>query len=250
MMSPSAMDCSVRKAGRIGARPCAAATGATGFTLLEMLVGLTLLGVLLILVYSALNLGLRAWDAGEKQVSDASHQRIVQSFLRRELGQVFPVRWRGIVESKIAFEGGKQDIKYVTTLNLGAAIKEGGLQWAHLYLADDEREGVRRKSLFLKREAFDLLAKDWTGLDDAKPTRLVEGVKELEISYLGSENDTTDPKWTGEWNNPARVPLAIKISIKTDLGREVPDLVVALRLGEEAGCYDNAFQRQCGSRRA
>ena len=31
--------------------------------------------------------------------------------------------------------------------------------------------------------------------------------------------------------------------------RDAPPLVVSLRLGEEAGCYDNAFQRQCGARR-
>ena len=222
-----------------------------GFTLLEMLIGLTLLGVLLILIYSALNIGLRAWDTGDQRAGEASHQRIVQSFLRRELGQVFPIRWRGIPESRIAFEGGKKDIKFVTALNLGASVKEGGLQWGHLYLADDTTpDGKRRQSLFLKRESFDLHAKDWSGLDDAKPTRLIEGVKEIEISYFGAENDTTDAKWADEWNLPLRVPLLVKISVKTDLGRDVPDLVVALKLGEEAGCYENSFQRQCPARRA
>jgi general secretion pathway protein J len=224
-----------------------------GFTLLEMLVGLTLLGVLLILIYSALNIGLRAWDTGDQRASEASHQRIVQSFLRRELGQVFPIRWRGIPESKIAFEGVKRELKFVTALNLGAAVKEGGLQWGHLYLADDPEEGVdgrRRQSLFLKREVFDLQAKDWDGLGNAKPTRLIAGVKEIEIAYFGAKNETSDPKWVDEWKQPLRMPLLVKISIKTDLGRDVPELVVALKLGEEAGCYENAFQRQCPARRA
>ena len=151
----------------------------------------------------------------------------------------------------IAAEGGKADIKFVTALNLGASMKEGGLQWGHLYLADDAApDGKRRQSLFLKRESFDLHAKDWSGLEEAKPTRLIEGVKEIEITYFGAENDTTDPKWTDEWNLPLRVPLLVKISVKTDLGRDVPDLVVALKLGEEAGCYENSFQRQCPARRA
>ena len=221
-----------------------------GFTLLEMLIGLTLLGVLLILIYSALNISLRAWDTGDQRASEASHQRIVQSFLRRELGQVFPIRWRGIAESKIAFEGANRELKFVTALNLGASVKEGGLQWGHLYLADDTGpEGIRRQSLFLKREIFDLHAKDWSGLDSVKPTRLIEGVKAIEISYFGAENDTTDPKWADEWTQPLRLPLLVKISIKTDLGRDVPELVVALKLGEEAGCYENAFQRQCPARR-
>lgn len=217
-----------------------------------MLIGLTLLGVLLILIYSALNIALRAWDTGDQRASEASHQRIVQSFLRRELGQVFPIRWRGIAESRIAFEGAKNELRFVTALNLGASVKEGGLQWGHLYLADDNEagpDGKRRQSLFLKRESFDLRAKDWSGLESAKPTRLIEGVKAIEIAYFGAENDTTDAKWADEWSHPLRMPLLVKISIKTDLGRDVPELVVALKLGEEAGCYENAFQRQCPARR-
>jgi general secretion pathway protein J len=221
-----------------------------GFTLLELLVGLTLLGVLMILVYSALNIGLRAWDTGDARAAEAAHQRIVQTFLRREMEQIFPVRWRGIAESRIAFDGAKTEMRFVTSLNLGASAKDGGLQWAHLYVAEDGDGTQSRRSLFLRRDVFDLHAKDWTALDGAKPTRLIAGVKELELSYFGAENENTDPKWTNEWTNPLRVPLLVKIVIKTDSGREPPDLLVALKLGEEAGCYENAFQRQCGARRA
>lgn len=223
-----------------------------GFTLLEMLIGLSLLGVLLILVYSALNVGVRAWDSGDRRVADASHQRIVHAFLRRELAQVFPVRWRGIAEPRIAFEGGKSSVRFVTTLNLGAGTKDGGLQWGELYVAADEDDanGDRARAVFLKREPFDLRAKDWEGLGDAKPVRLFRNVRDIELSYFGAETDIAEPKWTDEWKNPQRLPLLIKVAFKMEPGREVPDLVVSPRLGEEAGCYDNGFQRQCPPRRA
>ena len=222
-----------------------------GFTLLETLVGLTLLGVMLILIYSSLNIGLRAWDTGEKRVSEASHQRVVQSFLRRELNQIFPVRWRGIPESKIAFEGTRDELKFVTTQTLGAAVREGGLQWGHLYVADDQAPGgERRRTLFIKRSAFNLQAGDWDGLDAAKPIALIAGVKAFEIGYYGAESEVADPQWTTDWSNPFRMPQLIKITVQVDNGRDVPPLIVSLRLGEEAGCYDNAFQRQCGPRRA
>ena len=221
-----------------------------GFTLLEMLVGLTLLGVMLILIYASLNVGLRAWDTGEKRVSEAARQRVVQSFLRRELSQLFPVRWRGIPESKIAFEGAKDELKFVTMLTLGASAREGGMQWGHLYLAtDDTPGGERRQTLFIKRSAFNLQAKDWDGVDEAKPIPLVTGVKVFELGYYGAENDTTDAEWKSEWINPLRMPQLIRITLQVDDGRNVPPLIVSLRLGEEAGCYDNAFQRQCGPRR-
>ena len=216
------------------------------FTLLEMLLGLALLGVMLVMIYSALNLGLRAWDTGEARTAESSHLRIVHGFLRRELSQVFPVRWRGIAESKIAFEGGKSEVKYVTALNLDAGLKDGGLQWAHLTIVGDGNA----KALVLKREPFNVLAQDWTGLDDAVPVKLIEGVTDFEFAYFGADSDTSDPAWVSEWTNATRMPLLVRLTIKTANGRPVPDLLVNLKLGEEAGCYDNNFNRQCGSRRA
>ena len=160
------------------------------------------------------------------------------------------MRWRGIPESRIAFEGGKDEVKFVTMLTLGAAAREGGMQWAHLYVASDESPGgERRRTLFIKRSGFNLQAKDWDGVDAAKPIALVEGVKSFEIGYYGAENDTVDPQWTSEWTNPLRMPQLIKLTLQVDNGRDVPPLVVNLRLGEEAGCYENAFQRQSGPRR-
>jgi general secretion pathway protein J len=217
-----------------------------GFTFIEMLLGLALLGVMMILIYNALNLGVRAWDTGDARVTEAAHLRIVQGYLRRELSQVFPVRWRGIAESKIAFEGGKSDLKFVTALNLDAGLKAGGLQWGHLLLADDGRS----KSLYLKREPFDVRAQDWSGLDNATPVKLVEGVTGFDLAYFGADNDTDDPVWTSEWTSALRMPQMIRVNIATASGRSVPPLIVNLKLGEEAGCYDNNFQRQCGSRRA
>jgi general secretion pathway protein J len=219
-----------------------------------MMIGLTLLGMLLVLVYAALNVGVRAWDSGDRKAAEAAHQRIVYAFLRRELMQIFAVRWRGTAEPVIAFEGGTSSLRFVTTLNLGAGFKDGGLQWGELYVAadlDDEAAATEgSKTLFLKREPFDLRAKDWDGLADAKPLRLVRHVKELELSYFGPENDAAEPTWRSEWKQTQRLPLLIKLALKTDDGRTFPELVVAPKLGEEAGCYDTGFQRACPPRRA
>jgi general secretion pathway protein J len=221
-----------------------------GFTLLELLLALGLLAMMMVMIYSALSFGIRSWDTGDARITESAHLRIVDSFLRRELGQVFPVRWRGIPESRIAFEGGKQEIKFVTGLNIGAAPGDGGLQWAHLTLAPDEKNGERFTSLFIQRERFDTFAKSFGELPDSKPVRLIERVKEMEISYFGAENDNTDPQWNNEWSNALRLPQLIKLTIKLENGRNPPPIVVSLRVGEEAGCADTNYARQCGARRA
>ena len=237
---------------------CRSRATSSGFTLLEMLLGLTLLVAMMAMVYGALRLGVRAWDAGDQRVTEAAHWRSVEHFLRRELGQVFPVRWRGVALSQIAFEGTKTDLKYVTGLNLDAGLKTGGLAWSQLRLVDGrETGGVRTYALELNRQSFDIQAKDWSGLTEPSrdainlipPTRLIDGIISMELAYFGAENDIAVADWAETWNFPNRLPQLVRVRFETVRGRSVPDLVFGLRVGEEAGCLEQSFIRQCGPRR-
>jgi len=46
-----------------------------------------------------------------------------------------------------------------------------------------------------------------------------------------------------------RLPQLVRIRVKTAQGTVLPDLVVKLMLGEEAGCLESVYQRQCRPRR-
>ena len=63
----------------------------TGFTLLELVVAITLMGVVLVLLYSGLRLGLNGWDGGEARAEATNRLRLVEEFLRRQLAQSMTV---------------------------------------------------------------------------------------------------------------------------------------------------------------
>jgi general secretion pathway protein J len=230
-------------------------TRSAGFTLIELILAITLLALMMGMVYTALNVGIRAWDAGDARVAQASNWRLAEHFLRRELGQLFPTRWRGTAQPAIALEGTKTSLRYVTSLNLDAAIQNGsagGLQWAELGLGND---GV----LMLNRQPFDSQASSFDGLNQPTreqiaqgnviaPVRLMEAVTALEIAYFGSDNDVGDPTWRDEWRDSTRMPRLIRFTVETSRGRDVPPLIVSPRLGEEAGCLNSNFTRNCGPR--
>lgn len=226
-----------------------------GFTLIELLLAITLLAAMMGMIYAALNVGVRAWDAGDARVAQASNWRLVERFMRRELGQIFPTRWRAVTQPYIAFEGGKTSLRYVTSLNLDAALQNGaagGLQWAELALIEG---GV----LQLNRQAFDIAAQNFDGLVTpgkdqlqsntvARPVRLMDNVTAFEINYFGAETDLAEPTWREEWRDLARLPSLVRLKVETTRGRDVPDMVFALKVGEEAGCLTSNFTRQCGPR--
>jgi general secretion pathway protein J len=227
----------------------------SAFTLLEMLLAITLLAMMMSMIYASLNVGIRAWDAGDSRVAEGSNWRMVERFLRRELGQVFPTRWRGVPQPNVAFEGTQTSLRYVTSLNLDAALQNGsagGLQWAELALVEG---GV----LQLNRQPFDSAAADFGNLaapssDElasntrAAPVKLMDGIRGVEFGYFGADTDLGEPTWRSEWRDVQRLPLLIRLQITNERGRDVPTLVVAPKVGEEAGCLQSNFTRQCGSR--
>ena len=228
---------------------------ARGFTLIEILLVMTLMAAMMGMIYASLNVGIRAWDAGDVRVAQASDWRLVERFMRRELGQIFPTRWRGIVQPYIAFEGTKTTLRYVTALTLDASLQNGaagGLQWAELALADGGILQLNRQPFDSAAQNFDALAspnRDQLSTNPPlQPVRLMDNVTAFEIAYFGEETYITEPTWREEWKDLARLPTLVRIKVETSRGRDAPEMAFALKVGEEAGCLSTNFTRQCGPR--
>ncbi len=217
-----------------------------GFTLIEMVVALVLLGIMMLLLYSGLTFGLRSWDAADANGRRTADRRIAENFLVREISETFPMRFKDPMELKLAFEGAQRRLRFASARPAG--ISAGGLSLVGIEVEDADN-GKRGRNLVMRRAMPDDAAKDFAPLDRAERTVLFENVDSVSFAYFGSENDFTDPKWSDGWDYAGRVPQLIRIRIKVADGSYLPEMVVRLMLGEEAGCLENAYQRVCRPRR-
>jgi len=76
-----------------------------GFTLIEVMVAMMLLGIMMLLLYSGLNFSLRAWNAGDANGRRVADSRVADNFLRREVSEMYPMRWKDPNFLKYAFDG-------------------------------------------------------------------------------------------------------------------------------------------------
>ena len=60
----------------------------SGFTLLELVVAITLMGLVLVMLYSGLRLGLTSWDNGEQRAE--TQRSLNHGFSYRCMGRVSP----------------------------------------------------------------------------------------------------------------------------------------------------------------
>ena len=207
-----------------------------GFTLLELLIGMTLLSLILTLLFGALRLGARSWDRGEQRAEDITQLRTVQGFLRRELGQAFILLWKKGGESRLAFDGAADALKFVVPLP--AQIGGGGLYLLGLELED--AEAGRR--LILKR-AIDPAAKDFSGLAQADSAVLSEHIEKMRIAYFGALSPEAKPGWQDKWDDAQRLPLLVRIQVKQKDGSDWPDLVVPLVVDKGCTVWDPVHRR-------
>lgn len=215
-----------------------------GFTLIELVLAMALLATMMLLLYSGLSFALRSWDAGDANGRRTADRRIGENFLRRELTETFPMRWKDPSTVKVAFAGETQSLRFASSRPAG--ISSGGLSLVGIKVEEDVVK--RSRNLVMRRAMPDDEAKDFKPLDSAEPSILIGGVDSVAFAYFGSVNDFSEPQWTDTWPYPGRVPQMVRVRVKTEDGSPIPDMVVKVMLGEEAGCLENSFQRNCRPR--
>lgn len=202
-----------------------------GFTLLELLISITLLGMILVLLFGGLRLGVRSWDAVQQQVDNLNTVRSVESFLRREMAMAQPYRWKTGTGQRLAFLGERSKVNFVA--QLPARIGGGGLYAISLEIENS----AKGKRLVWRHLPLNPLVQDFAAVSQAPEIILAEAelsaVDDIWLSYFGRANDTAAPVWLDRWELDSRLPLLIKIQVRFANGSEWPDFVVAPLLASE-----------------
>jgi len=216
----------------IAKRRRAAGPAQRGFTLLELLIALTLLGMMLVLLFGGLRLGMRSWDSVQQKVDSLNSVRSVEGFLRNELGRAYPYRWKTTTAPSFAFVGERNKISFVAPLP--SRIGVGGLY--AIALEFEQTSNGRR--LTWKHAPLDPQMKDFSALDSVKEMVLVgtelNAVDDIWLSYFGREKDGAEPRWVDRWDGASTtMPLLIRVQVRFADGSEWPDFVVAPTLNTE-----------------
>ncbi len=202
-----------------------------GFTLLELLISLTLLGLILVLLFGGLRLSIRSWDSVQEKVDNLNSVRSVEGFLRREMEQIYPYRWKAAPARRFAFVGERHKVNFVGPMPSRIGI--GGLYAIALEL---EQTGSGRR-LTWKYVPVDPQMQDFSSLGPAKEmvlagTELI-AVDDIWLSYFGRETESAAPRWLDRWDSTVTMPQLIRIKVRFADGSEWPDFVVAPMLTSE-----------------
>ncbi len=205
-----------------------------GFTLLELMIGLVLMGLLLLLLFGAFRLGSRGWDAVEADLAESTTQSVLSGVLRNAIEQAAPVHFKtqdGLIP---AFVGESGAVHYVG--RLPGRERVPGLHMLALTRVEDRLE--------LRWLPFGGQAEDFSALSDVEPRVLLDGVTAFELAYLQPGSEGAAASWLGEWSSLEAFPAMVRVSLATKSGGEWIQIVAYPRLFSD-GCPWDALKRRC-----
>jgi general secretion pathway protein J len=191
-----------------------------GFTLLELLIAITLLGLLVAALFGGLRLGARAWERSEERLDESARMQVVQNFLRERLMQAYPLTAEDPSgRLRLAFEGTGDALRLVTVMPAYL-----GIGFAELMLAVDDRSGIR--DLVVQWRRFELPPEP----EDEEPQVkvLLEDIEGLEIAYYGALARGEPVLWHEQWLEVMALPQLVRLRVvfPEDDRRYWPDLIV------------------------
>ncbi len=191
-----------------------------GFTLLELLVALVVLGFILAGLTQGVRYGLRATDTQARTLAADGELDAVDRTLRRLIEQMDP----GTVRDGVAMRGGGGQLVFVSELPAASGLP------------------IRRADIALGVDGARRLVLRATPRPPGKPfgppappieTELLRDVDHVEFAYWPR---TASPQWTSSWN-ANELPLLVRLRMVFPPGdrRHWPDIIASPRRQRAAG---------------
>ncbi|HBR18482.1 MAG: hypothetical protein A3G39_04400 [Deltaproteobacteria bacterium RIFCSPLOWO2_12_FULL_43_16] len=174
---------------------------AKGFTLIEVLVALTILSMILSIIFAVMRFGISSWEKGSKLEERIQYIRTLTTRLNNEIGSMYPyiVSVNGV--NVFMFRGERDKLGFVTT-NEDAMpdIPRGGTKWVYYFIDRDKGLAAREKML-----------PNSNAVEDKEGNLVIiePSVKEMRFEYLDING------WVDSWNADEKkgIPKAIRINL-------------------------------------
>jgi general secretion pathway protein J len=188
-----------------------------GFTLIELMISMTLLSFIMMMLFSGLRFGYRSWDAITENSETTLQMYHTQAYLRRLISSLQIIQPRKQLQkneplkSHLILQGEAQTLIF---LGGSPAYAVAGLHYHQLSLADDD--GRNTKTLLFSFYPYYPEGIELEDFNYYDPVALISDIEQLEFHYYGQEDKEIEAvQWHQRWTSDSAAPMLIKLTYKT-----------------------------------
>ena len=194
-----------------------------GFTLVEVVIALTIVATLLVVLFAGLRVGLAAWQRGDERSQALERARSVNQIVTRTLAGAYPYQAAAIDRepARLLFEGERERVAFATTVPPFPSADPVAFTAVTLAMTSGAQGGLALTQKVLPNgKPFD---------PALRPVFVDGAVTRIRFRYLKERNG----EWTDRWNaaNEKALPISIEATLTVvQAGRAVeqPPLIVSV----------------------
>jgi general secretion pathway protein J len=209
------------------------AARARGFTLVEILVAVSLLALMVLGAMAALTTSVRAVRSGEALIGRTDSVRISQEFMRRQLSQAMalPFERSDDLGMIFVFEGDARAMKFVAPMP--GHLARGGPHVQQLSITRGER-GDRIEFRHALLNGYE----DSAAVEGERPPVVVlEGLADARFEYRAADENGELLDWSSDWEYPQFVPMMVRLvaEFPRERPQHWPPLEIPVMAGASSG---------------
>lgn len=171
-----------------------------GFTLLELMISLTMLAVILLIVGAAMRLGLRSVDSGERRIASLERFRASLNIIEAHIQSELPLQTQDTSGNSIVFQGDNESMQFPSNFSLWGH-QRGYVTVSYKVAADK----WGKQDLYVKESA--------TGITDKGQVKLFEFFDRIYFDYFYKEPAEEKGSWVEEWTATDSAPEKIRLHL-------------------------------------
>jgi general secretion pathway protein J len=189
---------------------------AVGFTLVEVMVTLTIIGFIVLIIFGTFRLGLSAWERGDSTKEEYQKVRIISQLISEQIKSNIPfkIKTKKAEGDYLAFEGKAHSLRFVSALSMKSRQPEGFVYVVYQFKEGRGGEGgqlVLHEQRVVNRDFFE------DELKDESEISLLEEITDVRFEYYQEEDSDKNLKegWVEEWNakETKEFPRALRMTI-------------------------------------
>ena len=196
-----------------------------GFTLIEVLISMSLLSMMMVLLFGSLKICADSWEKGENKITAVNELAGVYNFFHQHLSVAQPL-WNDFSneEKSLSFQGDAHSLQFVSAMPASAG--RSGLQLFSVDLQSDNNDNFINVTL----TPFFPLAEGaaWHKEEEI----LISHVSDFTLAYFGSDDllGIDEASWHDEWLAKNSLPKLVKINITLDNETIFPEIIIELKV--------------------
>jgi general secretion pathway protein J len=191
-----------------------------GFTLMELIISISLVAIIVLIVAGAANLGYRSFNSGEKKLNAVERLRASLIIIDAQIQSGVPLTLEDGGVKQYYFVGEQDLLKFSTNHSIW-----GGQRGYVIVNYRVETDDKGKRTLFASEFKV--------GMEIQKETKLLEGFNEITFDYYRQDATEEEGEWITQWVDEEMMPTKIRLNLVQD--SNYLSYIIPVRVGGAIG---------------